>query len=119
MMSLISSQFSECKPIEYPLPQPPLSTDLLTSLTLTGTNHTEDQPSHLRLPPGPQARATHVKVNVAEYAGLLGRACPAAVYEYIDDEGKDGKEESGGWDGKKFVVNAQLCLSFFKKFFRR
>lgn len=42
--------FSECKPIEYPAPQPPLSTDLLTALALTATNHTENQPVHLQLP---------------------------------------------------------------------
>lgn len=41
---------SECKPIEYPTPQPPLSTDLLTALALTATNHTENQPVHLQLP---------------------------------------------------------------------
>lgn len=31
-----------------------------------------------------KARHEHVKVNVSEYAGLLGRACPAGVYEYVD-----------------------------------
>lgn len=40
---------SECQPTEYPPFQPPLSTDLLTSLALTGTNHAEDQPVHLRV----------------------------------------------------------------------
>ena len=95
---------SECKPIAYPLPQPPLSTDLLTSLTLTATNHTEDQPVHLRLPPGANARRTHVQKNVGEYAGLLGRACPAAVYEYVDA----GDAEEGAWDGKKLVINSQV-----------
>lgn len=39
---------------------------------------------HLRLPPGAQARREHIRVNVDEYAGLLGRACPAQVYEYVD-----------------------------------
>ena len=101
---------SESQPIDYPAPQAPLSTDILTSVALTGTNHTEDQPVHLRLPPGNKARSAHVKTNVEEYAGLLSRACPAAVYEYVDDEGMDGTTESGGYNGKKFVINSQVSL---------
>ena len=99
---------SECKPIKYPPPQPPLSTDILTSVSLTATNHAEDQPIHLRLPPGTEARAEHVKKNAGEFAGLLGRACPAQVYEYVDAEGVEGSEEGGGWGGKKFVINSQV-----------
>ncbi|KAH9169539.1 FAD/NAD-P-binding domain-containing protein [Lactarius sanguifluus] len=86
---------SQCTPIEYPPPQPPLSTDLMTALALTGTNHAEDQPAHLRVrteEDGPaetsERRGEHVRVNVQEYAGLLGRACPAGVYEYVEDEGE-------------------------------
>lgn len=124
------------KPIDYPPPQAPLSTDILTSVSLTGTNHAEDQPVHLQLPYAyadvsldsasgvlseareeveeaaadverkrlaNEARAQHVKTNIGEYAGLLGRACPAAVYEYVDSE--DGEE--GSWQGKKLVINSQ------------
>ena len=104
---------SQCTPIEYPAPQPPLSTDLMTALTLTGTNHAEDQPAHLRVRTeeeveveSPERRKEHVRVNVQEYAGLLGRACPAGVYEYVDDE--DGSSGEGGWGGKKLVINAQV-----------
>ncbi|CAE6441310.1 unnamed protein product, partial [Rhizoctonia solani] len=85
---------SEFKPIEYPAPQPPLSTDLLTAVSLTATNHGENQPVHLQLPymgsdnfnseEAAKARHEHVKTNVSDYAGLLGRACPAGVYEYVD-----------------------------------
>lgn len=63
---------------------------------------------HLRLPPGPEARAAHVKKNMEDYAGLLGRACPAQVYEYVADEGKAGTEELGGYNGTKFVINSQV-----------
>lgn len=117
---------SECKPIEYPAPQPPLSTDLLTALSLTATNHAENQPIHLQLPnmgvetfdseAAVKARHEHVKTNVSEYAGLLGRACPAGVYEYVDggiDPGTpvpEGKEEEAGWGGKKLVINSQNCV---------
>lgn len=44
--------------------------------------------------------------NVGEYAGLLGRACPAAVYEYVDANEKDNSE--GAWGGKKLVINSQV-----------
>lgn len=114
----------ECKPIDYPPPQAPLSSDLLTALSLTNTNHAEDQPAHLRVRTEdgldqmgmsatdvmkgetPERRGEHVRINTEEYAGLLGRACPAAVYEYVEDEaGTAGKE---GWGGKKLVINAQV-----------
>lgn len=123
----------ECKPIEYPPFQPPLSTDLLTSLALTGTNHAEDQPIHLRVRnyvasndvgqegsekseketfvEGKHMKREHVKKNVGEYAGLLGRACPAQVYEYVEDEASaSGTEDGEGWQGKKLVINSQVRI---------
>jgi len=116
----------------------------MTSIALTGTNHTEDQPVHLRvvktktymealdgeegipvsIGAGVHAVATmeederdgkriieeerktrmeHVRVNVEEYAGLLGRACPAGVYEYVPSE----DTENGG---SKLVINSQNCI---------
>lgn len=92
---------SKHKPIDYPPFQPPLSTDLMTSVALTGTNHAEDQMVHLRVSTLNQFKEEwygnkelnqsdnevkeHVKINVAEYAGLLGHACPAGVYEYVTE----------------------------------
>ena len=121
---------AECQPIEYPPSEPPLSTDLLTSVTLTGTNHAEDQLVHLRVrqyeksgevgsegqgegaelkeekfSESKDVRKNHVAVNVGDYAGLLGRACPAQVYEYVEDE--SGSE---GWGGKKLVINSQVFV---------
>lgn len=79
----------------------------MTSVALTSTNHAEDQNSHLRVATlkhfvdewyGSETEATesraglkerlreHVKVNVGQYAGLLGHACPAGVYEYVPTE---------------------------------
>ncbi|KAH7882866.1 hypothetical protein F5I97DRAFT_1815644 [Phlebopus sp. FC_14] len=99
------------KPIDYPPPEPPLSTDLLTSLALTGTNHAEDQPVHLRVRRDgmehPTFRKKHVQRNISEYAGLLQRACPAAVYEYVEDEGNADQES---WNGHKLVINSQNCI---------
>ncbi|GAA5940825.1 electron-transferring-flavoprotein dehydrogenase [Sporobolomyces koalae] len=94
---------SEFKPIDYPAPDGILSFDILTSVSRTGTNHAEDQPVHLHLEKSD--RAAHVKKNVEEYAGLLGRVCPASVYEYVDSEG--GEEDS---NGKRLVINSQNCI---------
>lgn len=125
----------ECEPIEYPPFEPPLSTDLLTSVALTGTNHAEDQPVHLRVrsyltqdrnaeaeaskglnaeewTEDANIRREHVRMNVGEYAGLLGRGCPAQVYEYVEDENADAaaEPEAAGWGGKKLVINSQNCI---------
>ncbi|KAI0640368.1 FAD/NAD-P-binding domain-containing protein [Trametes meyenii] len=106
---------SECTPIAYLPFEPPLSTDILMSVALTGTNHAEDQPVHLR---DAAVRREHVHVNVEEYAGLFERGCPAQVYEYVDaedagtEEGKDGeiKVKKVGWGGKRLVINSQNCI---------
>ena len=39
-------------------------------------------------------RREHVRVNVDEYGGLLGRGCPAQVYEYVDAEDEGGEDIS-------------------------
>ncbi|ODO00299.1 hypothetical protein I350_06930 [Cryptococcus amylolentus CBS 6273] len=96
---------SEVQPIEYPTPDGKLSFDILTSVSMTGTNHAENQPVHLRLPKVDGAKAEHTKINAGQYAGLLGRVCPAAVYEYADAEGSEVDA-----DGKKFVINSQNCI---------
>ncbi|KAH7915905.1 hypothetical protein BJ138DRAFT_1076340 [Hygrophoropsis aurantiaca] len=102
------------QPINYPPPQPPLSTDLLTSLALTGTNHAEDQQIHLRVRKDSvedsAVRQNHVKRNTAEFAELLQRACPAGVYEYVEDEGGNAAVDAEAWDGKKLVINSQNCI---------
>lgn len=88
-------------------------------MSLTATNHTENQEVHLRLPPGPEARRAHIQTNVGEFAGLLGRACPAQVYEYVEaEEGGDSKVDEVTASGKRFVINSQVrrfaigCFSF-------
>lgn len=30
------------------------------------------------------------------------------MYEYVEDEGADGTEEKGGYNGKKLVINSQV-----------
>jgi electron-transferring-flavoprotein dehydrogenase len=51
-------------------------------------------------------RERHIHTNVGEYAGLLGRACPAGVYEYVPVEGNSNSE--GTWNGHKLVINSQV-----------
>jgi electron-transferring-flavoprotein dehydrogenase len=83
-------------PIVYPRPDGVISFDRLSSVFLSGTNHVEDQPNHLRLkdPTVPET------VNWPLYAGPEARYCPAAVYEYVGvDEG-----------APRLVINAQNCV---------
>ncbi|KDE08957.1 electron-transferring-flavoprotein dehydrogenase [Microbotryum lychnidis-dioicae p1A1 Lamole] len=90
-------------PIDYPAPDGVLSFDILTQVSRTGTNHAENQPVHLHLKDS--ARASHVRDNIEQFDGLLGRVCPAAVYEYLDADGKDADAV-----GKKLVINSQNCI---------
>jgi electron-transferring-flavoprotein dehydrogenase len=78
--------------IKYPKADGKISFELLESVARTGTNHNEDQPSHLQLKKGPGPQLTQ---NLPKYGGPEQRFCPAGVYEYVED---------------KFVINAQNCI---------
>lgn len=82
--------------IEYPKPDGKLSFDKLSSVFLSGTNHEEEQPCHLKLldPSIPIAK------NLPLYDEPAQRYCPAGVYEVITKE--DGE--------KRFQINAQNCV---------
>lgn len=82
-------------PIEYPRPDGKLSFDRLTNVSFSGTNHGEDQPTHLTLKDADLP--THV--NLPKYAGPSQRYCPAGVYEFVGDEGD-----------KRFQINGQNCV---------
>ncbi|KAJ2024306.1 hypothetical protein GGI06_001045 [Coemansia sp. S85] len=86
------------KPIEYPKPDNEITFDILTSVSRTGTGHTENQPVHLRL----KDTSVQVKENLPVYAGPEQRFCPAGVYEYVDDEANPGQ--------KRFQINSQNCI---------
>ncbi|KAJ2082618.1 hypothetical protein H4R24_001448 [Coemansia sp. RSA 988] len=86
------------KPIDYPKPDNEITFDILTSVSRTGTNHAENQPVHLRLTDS----TVEVKENLPVYAGPEQRFCPAAVYEYVDDEANPRK--------KRFQINSQNCI---------
>ncbi|MGO9173003.1 MAG: electron transfer flavoprotein-ubiquinone oxidoreductase [Rhodomicrobium sp.] len=83
-------------PIDYPKPDGKLTFDIPSSLFLSGTNHTEDQPVHLVLtdPDVP------IRDNLPVYAEPAQRYCPAGVYEVL--EGTDGKP--------RFQINSQNCV---------
>lgn len=101
---------SSYTPRSYPRADGRLTFDLLESVSRTGTNHEEDQPSHLQL------IRPHLQVerNLSIYAGPEQRFCPAGVYEYVDVETGTDTAEGGpvskGESKKRFQINAQNCI---------
>ncbi len=86
---------AECQPIIYPKPDNVLTFDRLSSVFISNTNHNEHQPAHLTL----KNANVPTEVNLAKYAGPESRYCPAGVYEYVDDGGKE-----------RLQINAQNCV---------
>ncbi|RBJ80607.1 electron transfer flavoprotein-ubiquinone oxidoreductase [Pseudomonas sp. MWU12-2534b] len=86
----------DCAKIDYPKPDGKLSFDKLSSVFISGTNHEEEQPCHLKLadPSIPLSR------NLPLYDEPAQRYCPAGVYEVITQE--DGE--------KRFQINSQNCV---------
>ena len=86
---------SAAQPIAYEKPDGRLTFDILSSVFISGTNHEEDQPVHLRLtdPNIP------IEQNLPEYAEPAQRYCPAQVYEVV-----------GEGDKLRFQINAQNCV---------
>jgi electron-transferring-flavoprotein dehydrogenase len=87
---------AEMPKIQYPKPDGVLTFDKLSSVFLSGTNHEEDQPVHLRL----RDPSIPVAYNLALYDGPENRFCPAGVYEYVDADG----------GGRRLQINAQNCV---------
>jgi electron-transferring-flavoprotein dehydrogenase len=91
-----TEEASKHKPIDYPKPDGKLSFDRLTNVAFSFTNHEESQPAHLHL----KDASIPVGVNLEKYAGPSARYCPAGVYEFVEEAGKD----------TKFVINFQNCV---------
>ena len=89
------SKASGARPIEYEKPDGKITFDILSSVFLSGTNHEEDQPVHLRL----TDPSIPIERNLPEYAEPAQRYCPALVYEVV------GEDETA-----RFQVNAQNCV---------
>ena len=80
---------------DYPKPDGKLVFDKLSSVFISNTNHTEDQPSHLKLTDA----TVPISINLPLYAEPARLYCPAGVYEVVKDA-----------EGAKFVINAQNCV---------
>lgn len=85
-------------PISYPNPDGILTFDLLTNLQRSGTYHNDDQVVHLKIKP--ELSNIPASVSMQKYAAPEQRFCPAGVYEYVSEDGKD----------PKLVINAQNCV---------
>jgi electron-transferring-flavoprotein dehydrogenase len=83
------------KPIDYDKPDGVLTFDILSSVFLSGTNHAENQPVHLRL----ADPSIPIERNLPEYAEPAQRYCPALVYEVVTEG-----------DRQRFQINAQNCV---------
>ena len=86
----------DCPPIDYPKPDGKLTFDKLGSLFIANVNHEENQRCHLTL----KDALVPVNVNLALYAGLEQRYCPAGVYEFVKND--DG--------GDRLQINAANCV---------
>lgn len=80
---------------EYPKPDGKLTFDKLSSVFISNTNHTEDQPVHLKLTDA----TVPISINLPLYAEPARLYCPAGVYEVVEDA-----------KGAHFVINAQNCV---------
>ena len=91
------SKKTEVEPIQYPKPDGVLTFDRLSSVFISNTNHTENQPIHLTL----KDPCVPVDVNLALYDAPEQRYCPAGVYEITRDD--DGTNP-------RLQINAQNCV---------
>ena len=61
------------QPIEYQKPDGKLTFDILSSVFLSGTNHEEDQPVHLRLDRPPISRSSRISRNMPSRHSAIAR----------------------------------------------
>ncbi len=86
----------QCAKINYPAPDGKISFDRLSSVYLSGTNHAEQQPVHLKL----KDKNVPIGENLPKYDEPAQRYCPAAVYEVLEDDK----------GAPYFQINAQNCV---------
>jgi len=89
----------EAAPIDYPKPDGQISFDLLSSVFISNTNHSEDQPAHLTL----KNATVPIAINLERYDSPEQRYCPAGVYEIVH-------ELIEGVDTPRLQINAQNCV---------
>ncbi len=86
---------SSVSPISYGKPDGVLTFDRLSSVFVSNTNHTEDQPVHLTL----RDSSVPISINLEKFDAPEQRYCPAGVYEIVKDEA-----------GPRLQINAQNCV---------
>jgi electron-transferring-flavoprotein dehydrogenase len=79
----------------YAKPDGVLTFDKLSSVSLCNIGHDDQQPCHLKL----SVADIPERVNLPKYAGPEQRYCPAGVYEFIEQAGKEVLQ-----------INAQNCI---------
>ncbi|WP_298304853.1 electron transfer flavoprotein-ubiquinone oxidoreductase [uncultured Erythrobacter sp.] len=82
--------------IDYPKPDGEISFDRLTNVAYSFTNHAEDQPVHLQLGDADLQKSSEYDI----FGGPSSRYCPAGVYEWVEEEGKE----------PRFQINSQNCV---------
>ena len=88
---------SKMKKIKYPKPDGKISFDKTSSVYLSGTNHRENQPVHLKL----KDNSIPINYTLEKYDEPAQRYCPVGVYEIQRD--KDNLNP-------KFIINSQNCI---------
>jgi electron-transferring-flavoprotein dehydrogenase len=86
---------SSATPIAYEKPDGIMTFDILSSVFLSGTNHEENQPVHLKL----ADPSIPIERNLPDYAEPAQRYCPAQVYEVVAEG-----------ERMRFQINAQNCV---------
>jgi electron-transferring-flavoprotein dehydrogenase len=98
---------SKHQPIDYPKPDGVTTFDRSSSVFLSGTNHEENQPTHLKVADLDLQKQS----ELFEFAGPSTRYCPVGVYEWVDAKGDAipaGKETEA--QDAVFVINSQNCV---------
>jgi electron-transferring-flavoprotein dehydrogenase len=81
--------------IDYPKPDNVITFDKTSSVYLTGTNHADNQPVHLKL----KDHNLPLSYTLEKFDEPAQRYCPVGVYEIQTEN-----------NSKKFVINSQNCI---------
>ena len=87
---------NEMPKIDYPKPDNVITFDKTSSVYLTGTNHAENQPVHLKL----KDQELPIKYTLDKFDEPAQRYCPVGVYEIQKSQNLN----------PKFVINSQNCI---------
>ena len=86
---------NEMPKIEYPKPDNIITFDKTSSVYLTGTNHADNQPVHLKL----KDPNLPISYTLEKFDEPAQRYCPVGVYEVQNEN-----------NVQKFVINSQNCI---------